>query len=697
MIGPIEIFQTEAKEHLALLESALLALEDDPNDLEVINQAFRSIHTIKGAAGMYGYQDLTHFTHHLESVLDQIRAGKITINSPLVGVFLDAGDLIASLLIDTNFTAPEHLCAEAILGRLHNIVGASAPPLKNSENASFAISELMQHKPAAGALNIFKVNFTPDTNTFKSGLDVVPILRELHGYGECFITTRTASLPTPQDIKPQQCYLSWEIVLITVHLKDTIQETFMFVEDDWAIYIDEISLHELSLHGKTEEDFHLREALASAQLSAALWVEPPLAPGSEAASSAEQFANPEHINATLAQQKAKTAQMSKSTNIDETIRVSASRLDSLMNLVGELVIVQARLNQFSGRAQNAEISAIAEELDMLTTDIRTETFGIRMVPIGSTFGRFKRLVRDLSKELDKKIVLTTFGAQTELDKMVIDKLSDPLIHLIRNSIDHGIESPAQRLQSGKPETGSIELKAMHADSQVIIEITDDGKGLDKASILRKALDKGVIQSNHNLSDNDIHMLIFEPGLSTAKTVSDISGRGVGMDVVKRSIADLGGKVSIQSRPGKGTTLTINLPMTLAIIEGLMVVVDKERYVLPLSCIEECIELPCKLKNNAATHSLVEVRGTQIPFLNLRGWFKVNSAAPPIEQVVIVHIGAQKFGFRVDEVIGQYQTVIKRLGKLYEGVAGFSGATILGDGTVAMILDPHALMESSQQP
>ncbi len=378
---------------------------------------------------------------------------------------------------------------------------------------------------------------------------------------------------------------------------------------------------------------------------------------------------------------------------DAIVRVPAARLDALMNLVGELVIVQARMDQLAQSLDDDEMMSISEDLDRLTIDLRDNTFSIRMLPIGTTFGRFRRLVRDLSRDLGKEIRLETEGADTELDKMVLDRLGDPLVHLIRNSIDHGIENPDIREAAGKDRTGTIHLSAQHAESHVVILIKDDGAGLNTEVIREKALDRGLITGSSELTADEVNNLIFEAGFSTAEKVSDVSGRGVGMDVVKRSIHDLGGQVSLQSEHGKGSTIKIILPMTLAIIEGLMVSVAGERYVLPLSAVEECVELHEDLDNQSSGKRLIEIRGELVPYMRLREWFEVPGKIPSIEQIVVTRMGDRRFGFSVDEVIGQYQTVIKRLGKVYEGTKGLAGATILGDGSVAMILDTASLIEA----
>jgi two-component system chemotaxis sensor kinase CheA len=370
--------------------------------------------------------------------------------------------------------------------------------------------------------------------------------------------------------------------------------------------------------------------------------------------------------------------------------VPAEKLDSLVNLVGELVTVQARLTQTASVLHDNELAAIAEEVERLTGELRDNTLNIRMLPIGTTFGRFKRLVRDLSNDLDKRIELITEGAETELDKTVIDRLNDPLVHIIRNSIDHGIELPSVREAQGKPGTGTIRLSASYSGASVLVTVTDDGAGLDAEAIRQKALEKGLVSPTAELTKKELFSLIFAPGFSTAKTVTNVSGRGVGMDVVRKTIDMLRGAVEVESERGSGTSVTLKLPLTLAIIDGLLVKVGGNFFVLPLSTVEECIELIHETDELRNGNCLVNVRGQLVPYIRLRETFGMEGGLPRIEQIIITEAGRGRIGFVVDDVIGEHQTVIKSLGKVYRDIDGISGATILGDGTVALILDTNRL-------
>jgi two-component system chemotaxis sensor kinase CheA len=408
---------------------------------------------------------------------------------------------------------------------------------------------------------------------------------------------------------------------------------------------------------------------------------------------------PEAVNTAIIEQqvvreaRAKRGEQPK-VEVEASIRVTASKLDSLVDLVGELVIAQARLAQMAASRNDAQLVTIAEDVGRLSAELRDNTLNIRMVPIGTTFGRFKRLVHDLAAELGKEIELATDGAETELDKTVIERLGDPLVHLIRNCCDHAIETPQAREAAGKSRRGTVRLMAYHSGPNVFIEIRDDGAGLDVMAIRKKAVEQGLIAADSNLGEREIYKLIFLPGFSTAKRVSNVSGRGVGMDVVKRSVEALRGSIQLESELGKGTTIRLKLPLTLAIIEGLLVAVGDANYVLPMSLVEECVELSGEDIENAHGNHLATVRGQRVPYLRLRDWFGISGERPPIEQIAITASEGQRVGLVVDGVVGQHQTVIKTLGRMYHDAHGLSGATILGDGTLALIVDVPALLRTA---
>lgn len=693
MQGTLEIFRNEVREHLQSLEEALLELESNPDQQEHIDRAFRAMHTIKGSGGIVGYMELCSFTHHLETVLDKIRNGDIHIFPELISVFLDAKDHIEDLLPQPEATPQQILTSQTLIENLYAVLPeeqANAAPVLPFSSNSGPDHPAPKRKEQT---RVFRINFQPDVNSFKNGFDVWPVLRELGSLGKCHVTTLLHDLPDLTEFNPEFSYLRWDITLVTQEPEENIHDTFIFVQEDWTIDIQQIDLQDTEANSdRLGELLIARELITPEQLTQAL------AQHREVGKILQDsgIVSEQAIQAALTEQKItrETKKQIRGEVSDTIVRVPAERLDKLMNLVGELVIVQARLSQIAHQRDDENILGISEDLDLLTTEIRDNTFSIRMLPIGTTFGRFRRLVRDMSRKLNKQIELKTEGEDTELDKMMIDKLSDPLVHMIRNSIDHGIETPDERRAANKNPKGTIRLSAEHRDSQIVICISDDGKGLNTDAIHKKAIEQGLLDHDAQITEEQIHQFIFDPGFSTAKTVSDISGRGVGMDVVKRSIQDLGGKVGIHSEWGKGTTLTISLPMTLAIIEGLLVRVASEHYVLPLSIVEECIEISTQKSSGNDRRRLVRVRGDLVPYMRLREWFGVSGERPDIEQIVIVRLLEERFGFCLDEVIGQYQTVIKRLGKMYENTEGFSGATILGDGSVAIVLDPQALRDAA---
>lgn len=681
MNSPEDTFLEEATELLADLEAALLELEDQPEDADLVDRAFRAMHTIKGAGAMFGFDELSAFTHHLENAFDQVRSGDLVVTKDLINIALGSGDHIRSLLDDKDPSPGLEAEGEALLEQLGNL-------LPGSTEAATQVKPEEKVKNSEEVDTTYRIRFTPAVDALVNGMNPLPILRELVALGPCHITTLTAEVPTLAELDTENCYLTWDMILTTDQERNSIDDVFIFVQDDWSINIEAIDQD--SHWSDTPDEKPVGEILVDRGDATPEEIENALAHRKRTGEilSEEGKVPPEKVKAALAEQQVvrKAHKERKAKEGAANVKVPAERLDILMDLVGELVIAQSRLNQSAATLLDAELTSVAEEIERLTTELRDNTLGLRMLPIGTTFARFRRLVRDLSNELGKEIELVTEGAETELDKNVIDRLGDPLVHLIRNSIDHGIEPPDVREAADKPRKGIVHLSAIHSESQVVIQIKDDGAGLNSDAIRTKAIERGVLTEESDPSPEELYNLVFDAGFSTAKTVSNVSGRGVGMDVVKRSIESLRGKVWIDSEPGKGSTVTVELPLTLAIIEGLLVQVGEERYVLPLSLVEECIELTDDDIEQRNGNRLIEVRGELVPYMRLREWFGQPGTHPPIEQIVVTRMGETRFGFTVDQVIGQHQTVIKGLGKLYEGVKGLSGATILGDGTVALILD-----------
>jgi len=676
-----EAYKVEAYELLSELESSLLELEENPGNLELISRVFRAMHTIKGSGAMFGFDDIAEFTHEVETVFDLVREGNIIVDKNLVDLTLSACDQIRKMV---DGDAVDKDAADGIVAQFKRLIpdraeAAKAPPADRTEI-----------NPASAFENraTYRIRFVPGADIFANGTNPMPLLDELRAMGECDVQARTGKISALKDLEPEKCYLHWDIVLTTEADINAIKDVFIFVEDECDITIDVIddgsNDNNESTHQKLGRILVDRGDISSDELNKVLHRQKRIGEmlveadvvDDEAVKSA--LAEQEHVKQKRRVQKEKT--------ISSSIRVAAEKLDSLVDLVGELVIAQARLSQKAHHHHDAELMAIAEEVERLTGELRDNTMNIRMLPIGTTFSKFKRLVRDLSGELGKEVIMETEGGDTELDKTVIERLNDPLVHIIRNSIDHGIEPPDIRKAAGKPKQGRVHLSAFHSGANVIIQIKDDGAGLNRDAIRLKAVERGLISADAELSDKEIFALIFSAGFSTARTVTGISGRGVGMDVVKRSIDALRGSLDVESEKGVGSTITLKLPLTLAIIEGLMVEIAGGYYVVPLAAVEECVELGNEDAARARTRNMMDFRGRIIPYLSLRELFRLDAALPDREQIVITEVNGSRFGFGVDNVVGQHQTVIKALSKIYRDVEGLSGATILGDGTVALILD-----------
>lgn len=674
-----EAFKTEARELLIELENALLELEDNSGNMELIGKIFRALHTIKGSGGMFGFDDIAMFTHNVENLFDLIRNGEISVTKEMIDCTLAAKDQIA-LMLEESFT--DESKTKQLIESFSRLVG------KGDENKTGAAG-IMQTDSAGRDIQSWFIHFNPSKDLFLSGTNPLLLIRELQGLGDCLVTALTGKIPPLEDLNPEDCLTAWNIILNTAAGKDAIRDVFIFVEDRSEIVVEVLPAKiDFSDHGLLSgiEDILRSKDNSLPQLQELLReTGVPLHSNRPAAAGNEQKRNN------------KTASVEAGANNDKvtSIRVSSDKLDKLVNLVGELVTVQARLSQFTAAHGLPGLSAIAEEVERLTWELRDSALNIRMLPIGTTFSRFKRLVRDLSNELGKHVELKTDGAETELDKTVIERLNDPLVHIIRNSIDHGIESPSERLEHGKPSTGTIHLSAKQSGGNVVIMIKDDGAGINKESVRAKAIANGLISAEAELKDSEIYSLIFAPGFSTASEVTNISGRGVGMDVVKKALEELRGSVEVASTPGEGTTISLKLPLTLAIIEGLLIEVGVDNFIIPLNMVEECIELTRETRKKSNNRNLVNVRGELVPYIPLREKFTITGSVPEIEQIVIVNEDGVRTGFVVDRVIGEHQTVLKSLGRYYRSVEGISGATVMGDGSVALILDIPKLVQMAE--
>ena len=685
-----QAFKEEAYELLAELESSLLELEERPDDQDLIGRVFRAMHTIKGSGSMFGFDDIANFTHEVETIFDMVRNGKLQVTGRLVNLTLAARDQIRAMLdaADSGEATDLQASAEIIAG-LRELAGfqgqvaASAPKEQVREARKDPVT--------------YRIRFAPAREIFVSGTNPLTLIAELRELGPCTVVAQTAGFPCLEEMSPESCYVYWDVILTTDQGDNAIRDVFIFVEDDCELKIEPIAEHnryeEQQDYKRLGEILVERGDITSDDMRGVLSQQKRF--GELAVS--QGILHEGKIQAALAEQQhiKEVRQEKQVAEATSSIRVPAERLDLLVNLVGEMVTVQARLSQTAAQRADSELMAIAEEVERLTAELRDSALNIRMLPIGSTFSKFKRLVRDLSAELGKQIEMTTEGADTELDKTVIEKLNDPLVHLIRNSIDHGIERPEARVAAGKPERGTVHLSAVHSGDSVLITIADDGAGLDKDAIRAKGVERGIIPANAELSDKELFNLIFAAGFSTAKTVSSVSGRGVGMDVVKRAIEALRGSIDITSVRGEGTRIMVKIPLTLAIIESLLVRIGNDSFMMPLALVDECVELTREDVAAAHGRNLAHVRDQLVPYIPLRERFAIPGAAPEIEQIVITQVNGVRVGFVVDHVIGEHQTVIKSLGRAYKDTEGISGATILGDGTVALILDIPQLVQAAE--
>ncbi len=681
--SPKDTFREEAYELLSELEFSLLELEESPNDTELIGKVFRAMHTIKGSGAMFGFDEIASFTHEVETIFDQVRSGTLPVTKELIDLTLQARDCIRKMLDTPDEAGPEDTGSLVAGFRALADAGETPSPRAASEEASSGESN---------GPSTYRVRFIPSQHLFKTGTNPLPLIEELRRLGTCTIIAHLDAIPDLEDIDAELCYTYWDVILTTTEGADAIKDVFIFVEGDSLVAVSLI--HE----GDVEEESHKkigeilleRGDITQGDLEKALSEKKPIgellveAGATTSGKVVSALSEQEHVREVREKQKREDSVSS--------LRVSADKLDKLVDLVGELVTIQARLTEKAINGNDPDLLPIAEEVERLTGELRDNTMSIRMLPIGSTFNRFKRLVRDLSKELGKEIELFTEGAETELDKTVIERLNDPLVHIIRNSVDHGVELPSVRESVGKSRAGSIMLSAKHAGGSVVIDITDDGKGLDKAAIRKKSIEKGLISPDAEVSEKELFSMIFAPGFSTSSAITSVSGRGVGMDVVKKTIEALRGTVEVSSEPGIGSSVTLKLPLTLAIIEGLLVDIGKQYFILPLSLVKECVELTKEHRDQAHGQQIANVRGEIVPYVRIRDKFNIAGDLPDIEQIVIADIQRTRIGFVVDSVIGEHQTVIKSLGKVYKNVKGVSGSTILGDGTVALIMDLPGLAD-----
>jgi two-component system chemotaxis sensor kinase CheA len=732
-------FFEESAEHVATMEEGLLRLEHQPGDLDLLNRIFRAAHSVKGNAGMFGFTMVAEFTHAVENILDDLRNGRLEAGKPLIDALLEATDGLKGLLAAAQGgAAPDEAAVCRLLERLGSCCGGAAAADRASNEGvrnrlperpegccaqsvpdPLRIPELIRRETNdERRLTRYKIHWAPAPSVFARGIDPRHIARELRSLGDLTSSVDLDHLPTLEELDAAGRAQSWTFTLETEHSMQEVEDVFLFVCDDSELEIREASCvkREAYLVPRETNDASrttLHDSTSPKPLGEILMEEGVITPDvlHNALSQQkrlgeilveQQAATPRQIAQALDKQQ-KLAQAASGKKAESvSIRVDTEKIDKLIDLVGELVITQSMLSDLGARFAMDKLPVLLERLVQLernTREIQERVMAVRMMPIGTAFNRFPRLVRDLAAKNGKQIQLVLSGEETELDKTVIESIGDPLTHLVRNSADHGLEPPDERVTSGKPEQGTITLNAFHEGGSICITVADDGRGLNRDKILAKALTQGLISESEKLTDDQIWPLIFKPGFSTAEKVTDVSGRGVGMDVVKRNIESLGGAVTIRTEAGKGTTFTLKLPLTLAIIDGLTVRVGPETYIVPLLSVIESIQ-PQRdaVKTVVGRGEVVNVRDTYHPVVRLAEVFgvKPDITDPAQAILVILETEGERVAVMVDELLGQQQVVIKSLEKNFQKVAGLAGATILGDGTVGFILDVRGLIELARE-
>ncbi len=682
----LESYTAESRELLEQMESALLTMEVSGADGELVNAVFRAAHTIKGSGGLFGLDDVVAFTHDAETTLDAVRDGRLAMDGAMIALFLACRDHMGALV------------EAAVVGKVPAQLLAAGAGLQARLRGCLAAPEALVSAEEDTSAEVWHISLRGGRDLLRDGMDPLGLLRYLGTLGQLTgISTLYDYLPPMAEMDPESNYLGFEIDLKSESDKAEIEDAFEFVRPSSLVAIlpprSKPAEWAALIRAMPEENDKLGEilvksgALTRAELVAALGAQGAAGESRPLGEILVEQGAPRQVVAAALEKQAKDSK----TKTDQYVRVEASKLDRLINLVGELVIshtVSALRSESSG--DTALVEAVKTS-GRFVEEVRDAALGLRMVPIGATFGRFQRVVRDLSLELGKKIELVINGAETELDKTMVDRIGDPLTHLVRNSLDHGIEPTEERLAKGKSAVGQLTLDAYHESGSIVVEVRDDGRGLDRDKIVAKALARGLIPSAEGLSDQDIYKLIFEPGFSTADQVSNVSGRGVGMDVVKRSLEALRGTVEVDSQPGAGSTVRLRMPLTLAIIDGFLVAAGESRFIIPLELVEECVELP--LMGRA---EYIDLRGQVLPFLRLRDLFRAGGEAPERQIVVVVGYGGKKAGLVVDSLLGELQTVIKPLGDVFSPLKWVAGCTVLDIGEVGLILDVPALVAKAER-
>lgn len=665
-----ESFLSEAAELVDDLEAGLLTLEDDPSPAR-IDAVFRALHTLKGSGSMFGFVELSGFVHHFETAFEEVRAGRRSVEPRIVGAALAACDIVRALidLPPGSEVARDRASDDSALGVLQklNADGTGSEPTAVDPGAPAAGSADANAMEARGGQDAaqsapesrWRIRYQPAEADLRNGARPDLLVEELLALGQGTVRMDASRVPDLAALDPTEASLGWIVDLSGTMSRDDIDDVFVFADDA------EVIVETIDTTGTGTDGPAVPEGPWATE------------PAGRPAAPAEPSDRPDA-------REVSTASMSKA----ELLKVPAARVDQMMETLGELVIAQSRLLQGATRYRDPALEGSIEEVERLILTLREAALSMRMLPVETVFGKFRRVVRDLSESLGKDVELETRGGETEVDKNVLDRLTDPLVHMLRNSLDHGLEGPEARLAAGKSRTGTVRLSARQDGGSIVLEIADDGRGLNVDVIRRRAIDKGLISADDSMSEQQIMALIFAAGFSTAETVSDVSGRGVGMDAVRQTVDALGGTVDVASKSGQGTRISLTLPVSLAIVEGLRVKVGKDVCVLPLASVDECVDMPPDGTKRASGRSSITVRGELLPVVDLEavmGWQRARGTARQ-RRMVIVQSGGQRIGLGVDDILGQAQTVVKPLSPFHGGCKGLAGATILGDGSVALILD-----------
>lgn len=680
-------FVEEALDNVSSIEEALFELEKEPENKEIIERLFRSMHTIKGGGAMFGFNDLSTFTHNLETIYDLIRTDKIKVDKDIISLTFESLDYIKQLLDLGELTdeSDKQRQIEYIKKIQKYFVAGGSRPLPTIIGETQSASNEPQPVKKEGPSN-YLINFVPFDSLLSNGTNPFFILDDLTALGEAKTIVYENELNDFASFEPLLLRLKWQIILSTEQDENEIKDVFIFVEDECKIEI--IPLPDGDIIGKDDKLQKIIDAAVSSQKMLEV----------------KDFdifkvEKPKQTEAPKVEPKkveTATAQKTQVENKISTMRVSSEKIDELVNAVSELVTMQAQFNVVAARSNDANLLSIAEQMEKLTRQLRENAFEISLIPLQGELVRFQRLVRDLCNKLNKQMEFVVEGGDIELDKNIIEHLTDPLLHIIRNSGDHGIELPEERIAKGKDPKGMIKLKAYYSGSSVIIKISDDGKGMDPTKILNKAIEKGLIDRNANLSKSEILNLVFASGFSTAEKVSDVSGRGVGMDVVKSKIAEIRGEVSIDSEIGKGTTITLDLPLTLSIIDGLLTRIGGEQFVVPLSSIEKIISLKDVELNTNGMGNIFTYDNEQVMFIDINKLFYDVDSDKDKCKILLVKHGQKRVGLMVDQIVGEYQIVVKPLGKYIRKLDMLSGASVMGDGSLSLIIDSTRLINYFNQ-